>query len=25
MGYGRAAFHRFNENKRAVEDKYMGR
>src|SRR6202012_325463 len=23
MGYGRAAFHRFNENKRAVEDKYM--
>jgi NADH-quinone oxidoreductase subunit G len=22
--YGRAAFHRFNENKRAVEDKYMG-
>ena len=24
MGYGRAAFHRFNENKRAVEDKYMG-
>jgi NADH-quinone oxidoreductase subunit G len=24
MGYGRAAFHRFRENKRAVEDKYMG-
>ena len=24
MGYGRAQFHRFNENKRAVEDKYMG-
>lgn len=24
MGYGRANFHRFNENKRAVEDKYMG-
>jgi NADH-quinone oxidoreductase subunit G len=24
IGYGRAAFHRFNENKRAVEDKYMG-
>ena len=24
MGYGRAAFNRFNENKRAVEDKYMG-
>src|SRR3569623_1284764 len=24
MGYGRAAFHRFNENKRAVEDKYKG-
>src|SRR6202023_1369641 len=24
MGYGRAAFHRYNENKRAVEDKYMG-
>ncbi len=24
MGYGRAAFTRFNENKRAVEDKYMG-
>src|SRR4026207_248430 len=24
MGYGRAAFPRFNENKRAVEDKYMG-
>jgi NADH-quinone oxidoreductase subunit G len=24
MSYGRAAFHRFNENKRAVEDKYMG-
>src|SRR3954471_12876040 len=24
MGYGRAAFHRCNENKRAVEDKYMG-
>ena len=24
MGYGRAAYHRFNENKRAVEDKYMG-
>src|SRR3977135_2485553 len=24
MGYGRAAFHRFQENKRAVEDKYMG-
>jgi len=24
MGYGRAAFHRFAENKRAVEDKYMG-
>jgi len=24
MGYGRASFHRFNENKRAVEDKYMG-
>jgi NADH-quinone oxidoreductase subunit G len=24
MGYGRAAFHRFNENKRAVEDKNMG-
>ncbi|HEX4636093.1 MAG TPA: NADH-quinone oxidoreductase subunit NuoG [Rhizomicrobium sp.] len=24
MGYGRAAFHHFNENKRAVEDKYMG-
>src|SRR5437763_7125660 len=22
--YGRANFHRFNENKRAVEDKYMG-
>ncbi|MBV8976151.1 MAG: NADH-quinone oxidoreductase subunit G [Alphaproteobacteria bacterium] len=22
--YGRAAFHRFNENKRAVEDKHMG-
>ncbi len=22
--YGRAAYHRFNENKRAVEDKYMG-
>src|SRR6202161_508686 len=24
MGYGRAAFHRFNENQRAVVDKYMG-
>ena len=24
MAYGRAAFHRFDENKRAVEDKYMG-
>jgi NADH-quinone oxidoreductase subunit G len=24
MGYGRAAFHRYNENKRAVEDKHMG-
>jgi NADH-quinone oxidoreductase subunit G len=24
MGYGRANFHRFQENKRAVEDKYMG-
>jgi NADH-quinone oxidoreductase subunit G len=24
MSYGRAAFHRFHENKRAVEDKYMG-
>ncbi|MDE2184758.1 MAG: NADH-quinone oxidoreductase subunit G [Alphaproteobacteria bacterium] len=24
LGYGRAAFHRFNENKRGVEDKYMG-
>ncbi|HTO40006.1 MAG TPA: NADH-quinone oxidoreductase subunit NuoG, partial [Rhizomicrobium sp.] len=24
MGYGRAVFDRFNENKRAVEDKYMG-
>ena len=24
IAYGRAAFHRFNENKRAVEDKYMG-
>jgi len=24
MGYGRAAYHRFNENKRAVDDKYMG-
>jgi NADH-quinone oxidoreductase subunit G len=24
MGYGRAAFNRFSENKRAVEDKYMG-
>src|SRR6202142_1707580 len=24
MGHGRSAFHRFNENKRAVEDKYMG-
>ena len=24
MGYGRAAFNRFHENKRAVEDKYMG-
>ena len=24
LGYGRAAFHRFHENKRAVEDKYMG-
>jgi NADH-quinone oxidoreductase subunit G len=24
MGYGRAAFHRFTENKRGVEDKYMG-
>src|SRR5580698_1928953 len=24
MGYGRAAFHRFNENKRAVDEKYMG-
>ena len=24
MDYGRSAFHRFNENKRAVEDKYMG-
>lgn len=24
MGYGRAAFHRFKENKRAVEDKNMG-
>jgi NADH-quinone oxidoreductase subunit G len=24
MAYGRANFHRFKENKRAVEDKYMG-
>jgi NADH-quinone oxidoreductase subunit G len=24
MAYGRASFHRFNENKRAVEEKYMG-
>jgi len=24
MGYGRAAFNRYRENKRAVEDKYMG-
>ena len=24
MGYGRDAFNRFNENKRAVEEKYMG-
>src|SRR5258708_7473542 len=24
MGYGRAAFHRYNENKRAVDEKYMG-
>src|SRR6266705_1842111 len=24
MGYGRAAFNRFHENKRAVEEKYMG-
>ncbi|MBI3676570.1 MAG: NADH-quinone oxidoreductase subunit G [Proteobacteria bacterium] len=24
MAYGRAAFYRFDENKRAVEDKYMG-
>ncbi len=24
MAYGRAAFHRFAENKRGVEDKYMG-
>jgi NADH-quinone oxidoreductase subunit G len=24
MAYGRASFHRFNENKRAVENKYMG-
>ena len=24
MAYGRASFNRFNENKRAVEDKYMG-
>jgi NADH-quinone oxidoreductase subunit G len=24
MAYGRASFHRFSENKRAVEDKYMG-
>jgi NADH-quinone oxidoreductase subunit G len=24
MGYGRANYHRFKENKRAVEDKYMG-
>ncbi|MBV9420609.1 MAG: NADH-quinone oxidoreductase subunit G, partial [Alphaproteobacteria bacterium] len=24
MGYGRASFNRFHENKRAVEDKYMG-
>ncbi len=24
MGYGHAEFHRFTENKRAVEDKYMG-
>ena len=24
MAYGRASFDRFNENKRAVEDKYMG-
>src|SRR6188474_2294094 len=24
MGYGRASFNRFWENKRAVEDKYMG-
>ena len=24
MTYGRASFHRFNENKRAVDDKYMG-
>lgn len=24
MGYGRASFNRYHENKRAVEDKYMG-
>jgi len=24
MGYGRGSYNRFNENKRAVEDKYMG-
>ncbi|MGH6889526.1 MAG: NADH-quinone oxidoreductase subunit NuoG [Rhizomicrobium sp.] len=24
VAYGRAAYHRFNENKRAVDDKYMG-
>ena len=24
MGYGRAAYHRFKENKRAVEEKHMG-
>ena len=24
MAYGRASFHRYDENKRAVEDKYMG-
>jgi NADH-quinone oxidoreductase subunit G len=24
MGYGRANYHRYKENKRAVEDKYMG-
>ncbi|HEX4077619.1 MAG TPA: NADH-quinone oxidoreductase subunit NuoG [Rhizomicrobium sp.] len=24
VAYGRASYHRFNENKRAVEDKYMG-